>query len=575
MLSGTFPNVISSPSLSRLSVHRNAISGTIPSSICKLTNLVVLDISQLTRMRGIIPTCFGDLTALTAFRVTDIGLGGTVPATLCNVRDMNGLTPNVFGCDAIACPTGTFQRAVGRQSKEETPCIRCDVPSNVIGSTTCQWHDINAPTFSPSTQDTGNFSQEPTIHYEHPSPHPTLLLPTTRFPTSFVPTSHPTLLDSTFGPTMRQLSPPSSSPSLVDSSAADSLSPTLNPSLPLHAQPQLAPSVINESPSDGIATKTGFIAAISLFVAALAVFVIFVFVSKRRSLVPGHKRFTDETSSDPGSSVHEVTVLDELFANEHRPVHNIQVSVSDSAEFNVADDNTIDVNDVCATRIDAACSDKMITTPVAIPMKAKLSTQRVSSFPLYQEPETTGTGTIQKDEVVSSVRKVRFHIPYPNFLTEPNNRKADDRAETAATANARTNSEREAWLASILNPLFDPIVSCGIPCRDISKCDHETMSVISIDSAYSNISALFVAHGAVSVHYPKDEEYQAQLQIPEVETVLGIRDRKKLNDESRTVSPNGSDVAVVNIGAIFRPNFEQRQPLTRRDNMFGDTVGEV
>jgi hypothetical protein len=152
-ISGTLPEFTSSSlCLSRLSFNRNAISGAIPASICRLTNLVVFEISQLTRMHGFIPDCFSALTALASLRVSDIGLTGTVPIELFNERVINGLSPNTFGCDAIACPVGTFQRAVGRQFSDVTTCTLCNVPSNVIGTTTCQWHEISVPSLPPSTE---------------------------------------------------------------------------------------------------------------------------------------------------------------------------------------------------------------------------------------------------------------------------------------------------------------------------------------------------------------------------------------------------------------------------------------
>jgi hypothetical protein len=50
------------------------------------------------------------------------------------------LSPNTFGCDAIGCAAGSFQRRGGRQTSNETACEACDVPSNVIGASVCQWY---------------------------------------------------------------------------------------------------------------------------------------------------------------------------------------------------------------------------------------------------------------------------------------------------------------------------------------------------------------------------------------------------------------------------------------------------
>jgi hypothetical protein len=50
------------------------------------------------------------------------------------------LSPNTYGCDAIGCAAGSFQRRGGRQSTNDTACEACDVPSNVIGASVCQWY---------------------------------------------------------------------------------------------------------------------------------------------------------------------------------------------------------------------------------------------------------------------------------------------------------------------------------------------------------------------------------------------------------------------------------------------------
>lgn len=56
---------------------------------------------------------------------------------------MNGLNPNPFGCDAVACPAGTYQPFSGRQASDDMPCLQCQSPSNVIGSKICSFVDGN------------------------------------------------------------------------------------------------------------------------------------------------------------------------------------------------------------------------------------------------------------------------------------------------------------------------------------------------------------------------------------------------------------------------------------------------
>lgn len=127
-------------------------------------------------MFGTLPDCLSDLNFLTKIRITDMGLVGTLPEGLCEKPEMNGLSPNTFGCDAIACGAGYYQPAGGRQSNRYTECIECNVPSNVIGSTQCQWYhgdeDVGAiltpyptiqPTELPSSPPTNMPTRSPTI----------------------------------------------------------------------------------------------------------------------------------------------------------------------------------------------------------------------------------------------------------------------------------------------------------------------------------------------------------------------------------------------------------------------------
>jgi len=105
---GPIPDFSQLSSLNRAILNRNSFSGTLPASLCKLTSLRALDVSYVTRLEGFIPECFGALSSLISFKLTGAGLGGSIPSELCSERDMNGFSPNTYGCDAIACSAGTF-----------------------------------------------------------------------------------------------------------------------------------------------------------------------------------------------------------------------------------------------------------------------------------------------------------------------------------------------------------------------------------------------------------------------------------------------------------------------------------
>ena len=160
---GQLPDLVA-PSLRRLIVNQNNFHGTIPQSLCSKRELASLDLSGNDKMTGSLPSCLGGLPELNLLKVTDLGLTGTVPASLCDVsREMNGLTPNIFGCNAVACSPGTFQPFGGRQRSEETECEICDIPSNVIGATRCRWVEALVPDLSPSVSPSTGPSVLPTI----------------------------------------------------------------------------------------------------------------------------------------------------------------------------------------------------------------------------------------------------------------------------------------------------------------------------------------------------------------------------------------------------------------------------
>jgi hypothetical protein len=545
-ISGTFPEFASSFLLSRLSLQRNAVSGTIPVSTCRLTNLVVFEISQLTRMHGSIPDCFGSLTALAAFRMTDIGLTGNVPIELCNERVMNGLTPNIFGCDAIACPVGTYQRAIGRQSKEETPCTRCNVPSNVIGTTTCQWHERNEPSLPPSSlpsyaptsikTPTRLNSPSPIIH-----PNTTTTYPTTRFTVSFptdkAPSSGPATRVSSQHPTFV----PYVSNFPITRPTRSTVIPSSSPNIPY---------MINRSSRNRIAGNPGFASGIALLCIALIAFVVLVIAWKRRPLIPPHKRFTDETSSNHGSSMQEDSVGDGLFVN-YPTILAFENYKPESKEFDVADDVSFNLNDIYFTRFDSTPRDGVDLLSLKSPMKPAII-QGTSTQIANQRRKIIAQDQNQDESI--SARKVRFDIPEPKSLKDV--RIGDD----IPFINDPAPVTREAWLSWIINPLFDPIASCGTPCRDISKGDLEISSAISLDSKYSNLSDLFAAHGAASVYHRKYDIPLEKPFPPEVSSVLGIRDINAMNDDSSINSADGSDVA--NVGVTFRPYYESHRRAT-------------
>jgi hypothetical protein len=187
LFEGDIPDFSGLPFLNSLILDRNAFSGVIPASLCSLSSLEALDLSACTKLEGSLPACLGNLTELKALRIADIGLTGSIPSTLCNGREMNGFDPNPFGCAAVACDVGFFRRGTGRQMGENSSCSVCTVPSNTLGSTTCQWVSM--------VGDDGDLDKEgrkgPTVESMLPTLSPSG--PPSKFPTNVFHTHAPSI----------------------------------------------------------------------------------------------------------------------------------------------------------------------------------------------------------------------------------------------------------------------------------------------------------------------------------------------------------------------------------------------
>ena len=226
--------------LRRLLLQDNKLNGTIHKDLCDLNKLTAFHIANNVDMNGEIPSCFGDMP-LEIFRVDNVGLIGTVPFALCGIRFMNGLTPNGFGCDALACRAGTYRNVTGRMVDNTTQCLPCTVPSNVIGATFCLHVDDFSlltlpPTVSvaptPMSSLPFNTTLSPTgtwLDSVAPSIAPSLESPLLRTASpSFADTSAPSFLTTEF-PSLR---PTTASPIIDKSSAPSSVSSTVP--LPTH-----------------------------------------------------------------------------------------------------------------------------------------------------------------------------------------------------------------------------------------------------------------------------------------------------------------------------------------------------
>ena len=124
-LDGTIPDLPTR--LKHLYLNGNNFHGNLPSSICWLKTL---DISFNNQLRGSLPSCLSHSINL---NLLNAGLVGTVPKQVCQV--------NKFGCDGVACSSGTYRHPHGKQINEDTPCLTCLEPSNTLGMSDCLHKD--------------------------------------------------------------------------------------------------------------------------------------------------------------------------------------------------------------------------------------------------------------------------------------------------------------------------------------------------------------------------------------------------------------------------------------------------
>ena len=329
MFTGRLPSFVGAPLLRRLILDRNALTGEIPESYCKLTDLVNLDLSTNTKLRGSIPDCLGALTQLGDLGLTNMGLTGSVPDALCVEREMNGLTPNTFGCDGIVCSAGTYQRWGGRQRSEGSSCKECDVPSNVIGGSTCQWVDAINVGIDDSEAPSSEPSVAPSVR---PSNIPTR---TPSFSPSVVETGSPTPARESHEP-----STPSEQPSSVPSSIptdGDSvvpsvvfLAPTSFPSQLRSVSPTQAgtKAIVGVAQGEHVANdKNRGVLVAGASLGSLALICLMLLFWRRRRKRTRHQALVDKTEGRTSGTPTTVASSPALFPITEEPV---SLSISSS-----------------------------------------------------------------------------------------------------------------------------------------------------------------------------------------------------------------------------------------------------
>jgi hypothetical protein len=227
-LTGVIPEY-ASDKLKQLVLSNNLLEGSIPPSLCNISHLQTVIVSNNVGITGTLPTCLEDSTELQSIQIRDTSLIEPIPGMLCGPEVETGMCH-----DLQICRQGYHH--YDNSYYNTTTCILCETPSNVIASSSCRWvQDSVAPSSEPS----GSPSYSPS---SEPSQAPTATMLPTISPSTF-PSYQPTATLSSF-PSDR----PSLRPSEAPSTNVPSFQPSDAPSLTIHSSSPASP-IISKTPS--------------------------------------------------------------------------------------------------------------------------------------------------------------------------------------------------------------------------------------------------------------------------------------------------------------------------------------
>ena len=90
-LTGSIPySICNLTNLTKLELSNNKLTGSIPDSICNLTNLTYLELS-INKLTGSIPDSICNLTNLTVLGLSNNQLTGSIPVSICNLTNLKDL----------------------------------------------------------------------------------------------------------------------------------------------------------------------------------------------------------------------------------------------------------------------------------------------------------------------------------------------------------------------------------------------------------------------------------------------------------------------------------------------------
>jgi Leucine-rich repeat (LRR) protein len=128
------------PSVTEIYLQDNALEGTIPTTFLMASvgrnDTIYVGLSR-NQLNGTIPAELSELGHL-LIALDDNNITG-ISKSLCSSKILMQGNVDKFGCDAILCPPGFYQKFSGRQTTDGLPCGTCQFPGGApyFGSTSC------------------------------------------------------------------------------------------------------------------------------------------------------------------------------------------------------------------------------------------------------------------------------------------------------------------------------------------------------------------------------------------------------------------------------------------------------
>jgi Leucine-rich repeat (LRR) protein len=151
-LMGALPSFAAIPTIKRIDLSDNSLTGAIPEDFLDSANAAGFDHIDLSfnKLTGELPRVFAKFP-VSSYEVTQNRIS-SLSQELCD-QSLGGSVAS-YGCDAVLCRPGTFN-SKGRQLSDDEPCDPCQ-ENQYFGSVRCGDSPLSPPTGPPAQSDFGD-----------------------------------------------------------------------------------------------------------------------------------------------------------------------------------------------------------------------------------------------------------------------------------------------------------------------------------------------------------------------------------------------------------------------------------